>query len=229
MLPALISLVTSRHTVASIPPMPKSAMSVAKCMSPCLHYPCTSWHTTWVIDAMFAERPSPDPGYCRATWGHTLVTNPILVPFAKSRLPIAPIYGHTCKLIPRQRISSALDATRHLHSSPTWTSTTSRHVCVALLPAVSSPLLLLQLLPVAALILLPPWQQSRAPLCNIRWRIFHTHCYYVLHDLCHLKPLLMLLLLHYLFSCLWWNLRCNAIHNDAKKTHIWGVSFLYRL
>lgn len=147
--PAQICRDTSRHIVVLIPTMPRNAMSVVRCMSPCLLCPCTSWLTTWATNVTYVEKPFHDHGFCKAIWGRTAAINPMVVPTAANVLLIVLIFGHTCKLIRLSRTSSASDATSPSHSSPTWTSIMSRPVSKI------SPFPALILLPVPPV--LPKW------------------------------------------------------------------------
>lgn len=117
---------TSRHTVAWTVSRPGSVQPATSCTCPCQLWPCTCWPTTWSMSALYVARPSADPGSCRATWGLTLERNHLHVPTAAKHLPTVPTSVPTCRHTQPSSTILANAATKALHSSPTWTSTTSQ-------------------------------------------------------------------------------------------------------
>ena len=122
---------TSRRTEASIPGVPRSATSAARCTSPCPPYLCTSWPTISTTNATSVVRLSQDPGFSRAIWGPTRARSLTCAPSARSASPTGPTWGRICRPIRRRKTFSVQSVRRRSRSSRTWTSTTSRPAFVA--------------------------------------------------------------------------------------------------
>ena len=126
-------LVTSKRTGASTLAVQRSATSVGRCTFQCRHSPCTSSPTTSTTGAMCVEKPSPGLGFCKGIYARTPARSLTCAQCARSALRTDRTFGLTCRHIRRPKIFNAPNARRRLHSSPTWTSTTSRPAWEALI------------------------------------------------------------------------------------------------
>ena len=104
--PAATSPGTGRPTGAWTRTMLKSATSVTRCTSACRPSACTSSPTTSTTSANSVGKLSPGRGSCRATWGPTLGTSLTPAMFVVNLLLTDQIWGHTCRPIPRLKISN---------------------------------------------------------------------------------------------------------------------------
>jgi len=125
---------TSRHIEASTLNWQRNVQLVIRFTSRCLLLRCTFWPTTWHTRVRFVESHFLVHGSFRDTWDLTQERSHSAALTVARHLLTVPIWGHTCRLIPLSRTTSARGVISLLPSSPTSTNITSHLVFVTQMP-----------------------------------------------------------------------------------------------